>query len=55
MRTVAQGIDDVEDWKVLRDMSCEVAQGSFVGPPMRADALPQWAQTWAQRYAALAS
>ncbi|HEX7685985.1 MAG TPA: EAL domain-containing response regulator [Trinickia sp.] len=54
MRTIAQGIDDLEDWRVLRDMSCEVAQGSFVGPPMLGDALPQWALTWASRYAALA-
>ena len=53
MRTVAQGIDDVEDWNVLRDLSCDVAQGSFVGPPMPGDALPQWAQAWAARYAAL--
>ncbi len=55
MRTIAQGIDDLEDWKVLRDLSCEVAQGNFVGAPMPADALPQWAQAWASRYAAMAS
>ena len=54
MRTVAHGIDDVEDWNVLRDLSCDVAQGSFVGPPMPAEALPQWAQAWAAKYAALA-
>jgi EAL domain-containing protein (putative c-di-GMP-specific phosphodiesterase class I)/ActR/RegA family two-component response regulator len=54
MRTIAQGIDDLEDWQVLRDMSCEVAQGNFVGAPMLGDALLQWAQSWAQRYAALA-
>ncbi len=54
MRTIAQGIDDLEDWRVLRDMSCEVAQGAFVGTPMLGDALPQWALAWASRYAALA-
>jgi EAL domain-containing protein (putative c-di-GMP-specific phosphodiesterase class I) len=53
MRTVAQGIDDLEDWNVLRDLSCDVAQGRFVGEPMPADALPQWARTWAARYASL--
>lgn len=53
MRTVAQGIDDLEDWKILRDLSCDVAQGGFVGAPMSGDALPQWAQSWAGRYAAL--
>jgi len=55
MRTIAQGIDDLEDWRVLRDMACEVAQGEFVGAPMLADALPQWTQAWASRYAAMAS
>jgi EAL domain-containing protein (putative c-di-GMP-specific phosphodiesterase class I)/CheY-like chemotaxis protein len=54
MRTVAQGIDDIEDWNVLRELSCDVAQGSFVGPPMLGEALPAWTQTWAARYAALA-
>lgn len=54
MRTIAQGIDDLEDWCVLRDMSCESAQGLFVGAPMPGDALPQWALAWASRYAALA-
>ncbi|CAB3682858.1 EAL domain-containing response regulator [Trinickia soli] len=54
MRTIAQGIDDPEDWNVLRAMSCEVAQGNFVGPPMLGDALPQWARTWAAKYAAMA-
>ena len=54
MRTVAQGIDDIEDWNVLRGLSCDVAQGNFVGPPMLAEALPAWTQSWAARYAALA-
>jgi EAL domain-containing protein (putative c-di-GMP-specific phosphodiesterase class I)/CheY-like chemotaxis protein len=53
MRTVAQGIDDLDDWNVLRDLSCDVAQGAFVGAPMPGDALPEWARAWATRYAAL--
>lgn len=54
MRTVAQGIDDLEDWNVLRALSCDVAQGGFVGAPMAGEALPAWARAWAARYAALA-
>jgi EAL domain-containing protein (putative c-di-GMP-specific phosphodiesterase class I)/ActR/RegA family two-component response regulator len=53
MRTIAQGIDDLDDWKVLRDLSCDVAQGDFVGAPMPGDALADWARTWAARYASL--
>ena len=54
MRTIAHGIDDFDDWKVLRDLSCDVAQGDFVGPPMAGDALAEWARAWAARYAAIA-
>lgn len=53
MRTIAQGIDDPDDWCVLRDLSCDVAQGGFVGVPMPGEALATWADAWAARYAAL--
>lgn len=54
MRTIAQGIDDLDDWNMLRGLSCDAAQGSFVGAPMQGDALCEWARAWALRYAALA-
>ncbi|CAN7468427.1 EAL domain-containing response regulator [Trinickia sp. LjRoot230] len=54
MRTIALGIDDADDWRVLREMGCEVAQGDFVGPPMMAAQLPRWHDEWRRRYAAMA-
>jgi EAL domain-containing protein (putative c-di-GMP-specific phosphodiesterase class I)/ActR/RegA family two-component response regulator len=54
MRTIAHGIDDLDDWRTLRAMSCEVAQGEFVGAALAADALPAWHDAWQRRYSALA-
>ncbi|GLU35410.1 EAL domain-containing response regulator [Trinickia caryophylli] len=54
MRTIAQGIDDEDDWRVLRAMGCEVAQGALVGPPLAPEELPRWAEEWAGRHTALA-
>ena len=53
MRTVAQGIDDIDDWKAMLEMGCEIAQGAFVGSPMPAAQLAGWHETWTHRYAAM--
>ena len=47
MTTVAEGIEDREDWDYLRQAGCDVAQGFFIGKPMPAQALPSWLQNWA--------
>lgn len=54
MRTIAHGIDDLDDWRSLRAMACEVAQGEFVGAAMAADALPAWHDGWQRRFSGLA-
>jgi diguanylate cyclase (GGDEF)-like protein len=36
---VAEGIEDAGTWDLLRRVGCDVAQGYFMGRPMRADAL----------------
>ena len=53
MRTVAQGIDDIDDWKAMGEMGCEIAQGAFVGAPLRAEQLPGWHEAWTRRYASM--
>ncbi len=50
MRTVAEGIEDADDWNFLRDTSCELAQGYFIGRPMAAAELPQWLDSWKRRW-----
>jgi EAL domain-containing protein (putative c-di-GMP-specific phosphodiesterase class I) len=40
--TVAEGIETLEDWRLLQEFGCMVGQGYLIGKPMPAAALPQW-------------
>lgn len=45
--SVAEGAESAEDWNLLRDCGCDLAQGFFVARPMRAASFPEWVRTWA--------
>jgi EAL domain-containing protein (putative c-di-GMP-specific phosphodiesterase class I)/FixJ family two-component response regulator len=49
MVVVAEGVQDIEDWEMVRNSQCEQAQGYFIGRPMLANDLPQWLAEWTQR------
>lgn len=49
MVVVAEGVEDENDWNLLRQTRCDLAQGYFIGRPMIADALPAWIEQWQQR------
>ncbi len=51
MRVVAEGIDNAEALGIVTDLGCEMAQGFFIGRPMRGDLVP----AWIDRYLASAS
>jgi EAL domain-containing protein (putative c-di-GMP-specific phosphodiesterase class I) len=42
MRVVAEGVEDLVTWQVLRDLGCDLAQGWYVCRPQPADALTPW-------------
>ena len=42
MRVVAEGVDSAEGLAVVSELGCEMAQGFFIGRPMRADLIPEW-------------
>jgi EAL domain-containing protein (putative c-di-GMP-specific phosphodiesterase class I) len=42
MRVVAEGVDNAEALFVLRGLGCEMAQGFFIGRPMRGDLVQEW-------------
>ena len=42
MRVVAEGVDSVEALAVITELGCEMAQGFFIGRPMRGDLVPEW-------------
>lgn len=49
MQTVAEGVETVEDWQLLHELNCDLAQGYFIAKPMPAETLPQWEQEWLTR------
>jgi EAL domain-containing protein (putative c-di-GMP-specific phosphodiesterase class I)/GGDEF domain-containing protein len=42
MRVVAEGVDSAEGLEVVNEIGCEMAQGFFIGRPMRGDLVPDW-------------
>ena len=49
MQTVAEGIETLEDWTLLNQLNCTMAQGYFVGKPMPSNELDGWEQQWLAR------
>ncbi len=45
--SVAEGAETVEDWNLLRECGCDLAQGFFVAQPMASSEFPEWVRTWA--------
>ncbi|UUY08127.1 EAL domain-containing response regulator [Pseudomonas sp. J452] len=39
---VAEGVETLEDWQLLRELDCAEAQGYFIAKPMEGEALPAW-------------
>lgn len=53
--TVAEGIETLADWQLVRDSGCGVGQGFLIAPAMPADALPGWVDLHEPRMQALGS
>lgn len=49
MKTVAEGVEDRDDWNFLRAAGCDLAQGYFIGRPMPAEDLASWMSAWDAR------
>jgi EAL domain-containing protein (putative c-di-GMP-specific phosphodiesterase class I) len=46
---VAEGVEDLEDWNLLRSAGCDFAQGYFIAKPMPGEDLPAWLENWKAR------
>ena len=53
MCCVAEGVETEDDWRLMRDIGCDQAQGYFIGRPMPAERLSEWLDTWLARRSAL--
>lgn len=49
MQTVAEGVEDLEDWELLRTLGCDFAQGYFIARPMPGEAMHDWMRGWEAR------
>ena len=45
--SVAEGVEAAEDWNLLRECGCDLAQGFFIAKPMPANEFPNWVRNWA--------
>lgn len=54
IKTVAEGVENEADWSFLDGSGCDLAQGFFIGKPMRALELNDWKVQWAERYEKIA-
>lgn len=45
--SVAEGTETSEDWNLLRECGCDLAQGFFIAKPMKAADFPGWVSNWA--------
>lgn len=46
MKIVAEGVDNDQSLRVLKELGCELAQGFYIARPMRADLLPEWIEKY---------
>jgi diguanylate cyclase (GGDEF)-like protein len=47
LKVIAEGVEDAEAWRILRDLGCDMAQGYYVSPPMPGDDLQEWLKQFA--------
>ena len=55
MRTVAEGIENGDDWHFLRAAGCDQAQGYYIGRAMPASEIAAWLDSWECRRPELAA
>lgn len=53
IKTIAVGVDDIQDWKYLVGSKCDMAQGYFIGKPMPAHIVKPWSEDWEKRFVAI--
>lgn len=46
MRIVAEGIETLQDWRLVEELGCDQMQGYFVSRPLPGKEIPQWIEDW---------
>lgn len=42
MTTVAEGVETIEDWNLVKELGCDLVQGYYIARPMDADSFDSW-------------
>ena len=49
LKVVAEGVEDLECWNLLRSQGCDSAQGYYISRPMPGEEMLAWLTKWAER------
>lgn len=49
LKSVAEGVEDVQTWRLLATLGCDVCQGFFSARPMPRSELQEWHSAWQER------
>ena len=49
LTSVAEGVETEDDWNLLREIDCDLAQGYFIGRPMANGKIAEWLELWKTR------
>ncbi|WP_062269681.1 GGDEF/EAL domain-containing response regulator [Endozoicomonas arenosclerae] len=49
MSTVAEGIETADEWQLLNELNCDMAQGYFIAKPMPVSELDSWESSWVSK------
>ncbi len=55
LKVVAEGIENLNVWHILKEMGCDYGQGYFMCKPIPADELLAWIKKWQNTHLALTS
>jgi EAL domain-containing protein (putative c-di-GMP-specific phosphodiesterase class I) len=45
-KSVAEGVETREEWDLVNELGCDMAQGYFIARPMAGNDLPAWLEAW---------
>lgn len=49
MKSVGEGVETEDDWQLLREIGCDLAQGWFIARAMAPEQVPAWLEQWDER------
>jgi diguanylate cyclase (GGDEF)-like protein len=49
LQLVAEGVEDLDTWRALEELGCDVMQGYILSRPLPAPEFTQWLNNWAQQ------